>query len=175
MLALLIVPIVEVYVILQVGQAIGGWATFALLVLWSGIGAWLVKREAGTAFGALRHAFATGRMPARELADAALVLVGGTLLLAPGFITDFFGLFFVIPLTRPITRKVLEKAVKARLFGSMTSNFSMFSFGGPASSDPASRVRLRTQDVYGEQPYPYPHSNRASQSKGGIVEGEIID
>ena len=183
MLALLIVPIVEVYVILQVGQAIGGWATFALLLLWSGIGAWLVKREAGRSFGALRQAFATGRMPTRELTDAALVLVGGTLLLAPGFITDFLGLFFIFPLTRPITRKLLEKSVEAKLFGGR-SRFSMVNLatgaftgagrGSHAQDASSASQRLRTEDVYGTTPYPYPQSSSTRRGGDDIIDGEII-
>lgn len=176
MLALLVVPILEVYVILKVGQTIGGWNTFALLLLWSGLGAWLVKRESGRAFGALKQAFATGKMPARELADAALVLVGGTLLLAPGFLTDVVGLFFIIPLTRPITRRVLERAVQARMFGVVNDRFSMFSFTtGSAGPTGASSQRLRTEDVYGQQPYPYPHTSSTSRGDDGVIEGEIVD
>ena len=56
-------------------------------------------------------------MPSRQLADAALVLVGGTLLLAPGFLTDIVGFFFILPFTRPIARTLLEAVVAKRLLG----------------------------------------------------------
>ena len=81
-------------------------AVFALLllVLESLLGAWFVRREGSRAWAALTTALNTGRMPSRELADAALVLVGGTLLLTPGFITDVVGFFFILPLTRPLAR-----------------------------------------------------------------------
>lgn len=115
-LALLIVPIVEIAVIIEIGRAIGGWWTLLLLVLWSLLGAYLVKKEGGRAWVALRTALNTGRMPARELADAALVLVGGALLLAPGFVTDAVGLFLVLPFTRPLTRRWLQKAVERQLW-----------------------------------------------------------
>lgn len=114
-LALLVVPLLEVLVIIQVGRAIGGWPTLALLLVESAIGAWLVRREGTRAWEALRTALTTGRMPALELVDAALVLVGGVLLLAPGFITDIVGFFFVLPITRPITRRWLEAAVERQL------------------------------------------------------------
>src|SRR3954451_22911453 len=106
-LALLVVPIVEIFVIIQVGQVIGGWPTVGLLIIESALGAWLVKREGRRAWNALQSALQTGRMPGRELADAALVLVGGTLLLTPGFVTDIFGFFFILPFTRPIARRLL--------------------------------------------------------------------
>jgi UPF0716 protein FxsA len=103
----LLVPIVEIYVIIQVGQLIGPFPTLALLIIESLIGAWLLKREGRAAWISLQRAAAEGRMPTQELVDAGLVLVGGTLLLAPGFITDVVGFFFILPPTRPVTRKLL--------------------------------------------------------------------
>ena len=105
--ALLVVPVAEIYVIIQVGQVIGGWPTVALLLVESALGAWLIKREGRRAWRALQSSFETGKMPGKELADAALVLVGGTLLLTPGFLTDIFGFFFVLPFTRPLARRAM--------------------------------------------------------------------
>ena len=112
---LLVVPIVEIAVIVAVGRVIGGWQTFFLLLVESALGAWLMRREGSKTWQALLVALQTGRMPSRELADAALVLIGGTLLLTPGFVTDVFGFFFVLPVTRPFARRLLERAVAARL------------------------------------------------------------
>ena len=106
-LLFLVVPVVEIYVIVQVGQVIGAWPTVALLLVESLLGAWLVKREGRRAWQVLKSAAQTGRLPGRELADAGLVLVGGTLLLTPGFVTDVFGFFFVLPFTRPLARRLL--------------------------------------------------------------------
>jgi UPF0716 protein FxsA len=116
-LLLLVVPILEIATIVAVGRVIGGWQTLLLLVLESLLGAWLVRREGARAWTALTTALNTGRMPSRELADAALVLVGGTLLLTPGFLTDVVGFFFILPLTRPLARGVLETVVARRLLG----------------------------------------------------------
>ncbi len=118
-LALLLVPIAEIAAIIGVGKVIGGWPTVGLLVAESLLGAWLVRREGARAWGALREALTTGRMPSRQLADAALVLIGGTLLLTPGFLTDLVGFFFVLPVTRPLARRFLEQAVARRLLGPM--------------------------------------------------------
>jgi UPF0716 protein FxsA len=114
---LLVVPVLEIAVIVAVGRIIGGWQTLLLLVLESLLGAWLVRREGARAWSALTTALNTGRMPSRELADAALVLVGGTLLLTPGFVTDVVGFFLILPMTRPLARGVLEKVVARRLLG----------------------------------------------------------
>jgi len=81
----------------------------------SALGAYLVKREGRRSWRALRVALNTGQMPGLELADAALVLIGGTLLLTPGFLTDIVGFFFILPFTRPITRRWLQGVVERRL------------------------------------------------------------
>ena len=111
----IVVPLVEIYVIIQVGQAIGPWWTILLLVLDSILGSWLIKHEGSRAFQALREALDSGRMPARELADGALILIGGTLMLAPGFVTDAFGILMILPFTRPFFRGLLTRVVASRI------------------------------------------------------------
>ncbi len=109
------VPLIEIYVIIQVGQAIGAWWTILLLVLDSIFGTWLIRHEGARAWQALREALDSGRMPAKELADAALILIGGTLMLAPGFVTDGFGVLMILPVTRPLFRRLLTGVVAKRL------------------------------------------------------------
>ena len=133
-LALLIVPVVEIAAIIAVGRVIGGWPTGVLLIIESLLGAWLVRREGAKAWSALREALTTGRMPSRQLADAALVLIGGTLLLTPGFLTDVVGFFFVLPFTRPLARGVLQRAVERRLLGPVSGMPGRT--GGPSTAGP---------------------------------------
>jgi UPF0716 protein FxsA len=111
------VPVAEIALIVAIGSVIGGWETVALLLFESALGAYLVKREGRSSWQALRVALNTGKMPARELADAALVMIGGTLLLTPGFLSDIAGFFFILPMTRPITRRWLQRLVERRLVG----------------------------------------------------------
>jgi len=113
----LLVPIAEIATIIALGKIIGGWPTVGVLIAESLLGAWLVKREGARTWVALNGALHSGRMPSRELADAALVLIGGTLLLTPGFVSDLVGFFFLAPVTRPIARRLLEAAVARRLLG----------------------------------------------------------
>ena len=129
--AFVLVPLVEIWAILQVGQLVGPWWTIALLVLDSLIGAWLIKREGGRAWKALREALQGGRMPAREIADGALILIGGTLMLSPGFVLDIAGILLILPFTRPIARRMLTSVVERRLV--VGSAFGQFGgpFGGP--------------------------------------------
>lgn len=105
--AFVALPILEIYVIIQVGQAIGALPTVLLLIFESVLGGWLVRREGRRAWTALEATLRRGQVPGNELADAALVLIGGTLLLTPGFVTDVFGFFFVLPFTRPLARRVV--------------------------------------------------------------------
>ena len=113
--AFVVVPLVEIFTIISVGRVIGPWWTIALLILDSIIGGWLVKREGARAWRALREALASGRMPATELADAALILIAGTLMLTPGFVSDVLGIVMILPLTRPLFRIVLARLVARRL------------------------------------------------------------
>ena len=149
-LALLIVPIVEIAAIIAVGRVIGGWQTLILLVLESMLGAWIVKREGARTWLALQEALSSGRMPSRQLADAALVLIGGTLLLTPGFVTDFVGFFFILPFTRPITRAWLEAVVARRLLGPMGE------WPGAGGGAP-------------------PRRSRPDVVEGEVVEGRVVD
>ncbi len=105
--ALVIVPLIEIFVIIQVGQLVGPWWTIALLVLSSVIGAVLMKREGSRAWERFNAALGRGKVPAKETADGGLVIFGGALLLTPGFVTDFVGLLMLIPGSRDIVRRFL--------------------------------------------------------------------
>ena len=122
LLALLFVvlPILEIYLLIQLGQAVGPWWTILILIADAVLGSYLVKREGSRAWRALRDALESRRMPARELADGALILVGGTLLMTPGFVSDAAGLFCILPVTRPVARRALTRVITRRLGGSTT-------------------------------------------------------
>lgn len=113
--AFLAVPLVEITLIVETGRVIGVAPTILLLLAVSIAGAWLLKREGLRAWRKLHEAVSTGRLPDRELADGALVLVGGTLLLTPGFLTDAVGLLLVLPFTRPLARRLLTGVIARRV------------------------------------------------------------
>lgn len=101
------VSVAEVWLLTVVGSWIGvGW-TLAILIAEAFVGAWLLRSEGRKTWTALVSAYAAGRMPTGHLADAALVLVGGIMLILPGFFTDVIGLVFLLPFTRPLARKGL--------------------------------------------------------------------
>jgi len=98
------VPILEIYLIIQVGQAIGVLPTIALLIADSILGTMLMRSQGRLAWRRFQAAIAEGRPPAREVVDGALVILGGALLLAPGFATDILGVLLLLPPTRAIVR-----------------------------------------------------------------------
>ena len=114
-LLFIVVPIAELYVIIQVGEAIGVWPTLLLLLLDAIVGSWLLKHEGRAAWRRFNEALAERRIPAKEVADGFLVILGGALLIAPGFITDIFGILFLIPPTRALARKVLHRWTVGRV------------------------------------------------------------
>ncbi len=117
LLALLFIgiPVIEIYLIVALGQVVGAWWTIAVIIAAGVLGSWLIKREGGRAWRAFTDALSSGRAPSRELADGALILVGGTLLLTPGFLTDAVGLVCVLPFTRPWPRRLLVRVIARRL------------------------------------------------------------
>jgi UPF0716 protein FxsA len=104
----IVVPIVELYVIIQVGQLIGVWPTLALLLADALLGSLLLRHQGRGAWRRFNAALAERRFPGREVFDGLMIVVGGTLLLAPGFLTDIVGLVLLIPPTRAIVRRLLR-------------------------------------------------------------------
>jgi UPF0716 protein FxsA len=119
-LLFIVVPIAELAVVIQVGQAIGVWWTVAILVLDSILGSVLMRAQGRTSWRRFNEAIGAGKVPAREVLDGALVIFGGLLLLTPGFITDFLGLLLLIPPTRALVRAVLARRLTHRMVASMS-------------------------------------------------------
>lgn len=103
-LLFLTIPVIEIYLLIKVGHLIGGLPTVAILLAVSFLGAWLVRSQGFRIISQVRGELAQGRLPAAQLLDGALVLVGGLLLTTPGFFTDFIGIFFLIPATRRLIK-----------------------------------------------------------------------
>lgn len=106
-LAFVVVPIVELYVILQVGQEIGVLWTIVLLIADSILGSILMRSQGRAAWRRFNAALAERRVPAREVLDGMLIIFGGALLLTPGFVTDLVGLGLLLPPTRAVVRGLL--------------------------------------------------------------------
>jgi UPF0716 protein FxsA len=143
--ALVLMAMVEVVVLVAVGRSIGLLWTLTLLVGMAVLGAWLARRETGRTLRGLQRAVESGRMPADEVTDAILVVMGGFLLVLPGFLSDVAGLLLVVPLTRPAARRLLQALVAQQ----------------------ALRVRAGAAAGPGGRPEPRP-------GRGEVIEGEIV-
>ena len=119
-LLFIVVPIVELYVIIQVGHVLGVVNTLALLLIVSFVGAWLMKREGLSTWRRAQRQIDAGVVPGRELVDGALIVLAGALLLAPGFVTDVVGILLLLPPVRAgvrtFARHRLERRVTYRFF-----------------------------------------------------------
>jgi UPF0716 protein FxsA len=113
----IVVPMVEIYVIVQVGHTIGVLDTFGLLIVVSFIGAWLTRHEGFVVLRRLRAQLDAGRTPTGELIDGVLVLTAGVLMLIPGFVTDAIGLLMLFPPTRAPLRAYLRRRFEVQVFG----------------------------------------------------------
>ncbi len=106
----LIVPIIEIYLLLQVGGIIGVFPTVLLVVFTAALGAWLLRRQGFETWQRLQNNLAQGTIPAYEMIEGPILLVGGALLLTPGFFTDLLGFTCLLPaLRRKIAQYIIEK------------------------------------------------------------------
>jgi UPF0716 protein FxsA len=122
----IVVPIAELYLIIQIGSLIGVVPTLALLLADALLGSLLLRQQGRGAWRRFNEALAQRRFPGREVADGLLIAIGGTLLLTPGFLTDIVGLVLLIPPTRAIVRRLLRGVVGRR--------FVVVGAPGPADS-----------------------------------------
>jgi UPF0716 protein FxsA len=109
------VPLAELYVILQVGDAIGAVWTVLLLAADSVLGSLLLRSQGRVVWRRFNEALAAGRMPHREVQDGVLVIFGGAFLITPGFITDVVGLLMLLPPTRAVIRRVAMRVISRRV------------------------------------------------------------
>ncbi len=114
-LIFILVPLAELYVIIQVGNAIGLIPTLVLLLLDALLGSMLLRHQGRAAWIQFNRALAENRLPHKEVFDGILVILGGALLLTPGFITDIFGIVLLIPPTRAIVRGISSRIVRRRM------------------------------------------------------------
>ena len=114
-LLFIVVPIAELFVIIKVGELIGVVPTLILLLADAVGGSLLLKHQGRGAWRRFNEALAAQRFPGTEVVDGVLIVVGGTLLLTPGFITDVFGVFFLLPPTRALTRRLLRRYTVGRV------------------------------------------------------------
>lgn len=125
----LVVPIIELYVIVQVAGGVGVLETIGLLIAISIVGAWLVRREGTSVMRKVQQQLGQGQVPTKQLVDGALILFAGALMLTPGFVTDALGVVLLIPPTRIAIRTVLMRRFRHRV--QTATPFGNVHFGSP--------------------------------------------
>lgn len=158
-LLFILISVAEVWVLTAVGTLIGVVPTVMILIAEALVGSWLLRREGRKSWQALVAAYGSGRMPTGQLADAALVLTGGTLLIVPGFFTDLLGLVFMVPFTRRLSRKGLGWLVARYLAGNGMTLGQFQARGNPsqtASNPSIVKGEVVEDQQNDEQPRPEP-------------------
>lgn len=150
-----VVPIIELFVIIQVGGALGVLPTVGLLVLGSILGSVLMRSQGRATWRRFREATVAGKVPAREVLDGALVIFGGALLLTPGFVTDALGLLLLLPPTRAVVRRMLVDGVAKRMLGPAAIPGGLaFRFAGSRRGNARSGRPAAGSDTQGRSPDP---------------------
>jgi UPF0716 protein FxsA len=125
------VPLVDLWVLLQIGRALGFWSTVALVVATGLVGAWLAKAEGLRVLRDWQRALAEGRLPDEGVLSGALVLAGGILLVTPGVLTDALGLLLLVPPTRRVAAAGLRRWLRRQIDAGRIHVVSRGGFGGP--------------------------------------------
>lgn len=109
----LVVPVVEIYFLIEVGSVIGAPLTILLVVATAVIGAFLLRQQGMSTLARFQTSMASGSLPAKEMMEGVLLLLGGALLMTPGFFTDTIGFLCLIPITRQL---MVNQIIKRSLF-----------------------------------------------------------
>ncbi len=118
-----LIPVIELYLLIQVGTAIGGINTIFIVIISGFLGAWLARLEGMNTMMKLRMNLQQGLMPAEELIDAVIIFGAGIVLITPGLITDIFGLLLLWPVTRNKFKQIIRKKFdEMKLSGSIDIN-----------------------------------------------------
>jgi UPF0716 protein FxsA len=127
-LLFILVPLAELYVIIQVGQAFGALNTIALLIAISAAGAWLAKREGVAVWRRFQRQVESGSVPGKEMADGVMILFAGALMMTPGFLTDVLAICLLLPPVRAVIRGALmrQAARRAGIFRIDGSRYERF-------------------------------------------------
>ncbi len=146
----ILVPMIELMLLIRVGEIIGFWATIGIIVLTGLLGSSLARQQGMSVWTQFNSRLQKGQLPGTELVDGLIILISGALLLTPGILTDFVGFLGLVPFTRKFIRNYTQKRIKnAQASGAIqfttTSTFGQWGTRSnwneqanpPADSEPA--------------------------------------
>ena len=129
-LLFLVVPIVEIAMLIQISEVIGGWETIAIVILTAYFGAKLVKQQGLQAVQSIQEKLAQGQIPSKELFTGICVLISGVLLVTPGIMTDIIGFLLLTPVFRDQLAAHLKERFHTNIQSGQQSMFTFHQFHG---------------------------------------------
>ncbi|WP_041274575.1 FxsA family protein [Desulforamulus reducens] len=120
---LLIVPIIELFIIIETGKRLGLWVTLSLIVALGLLGLFLIRRQGLSTFTKIKYELFLGHLPADSLLDGLFILASGLLLLTPGLLTDFIGLSILIKPIQRIIKQKLKRWITGRVIPHQMARF----------------------------------------------------
>ena len=120
----LVIPIIEIFFLIKVGEVIGAFPTIILVVLTAVIGAGLLRQQGLSTLARFQQNLSSGKLPAQELVEGIMLAVGGALLMTPGFVTDTMGFLCLLPFSRKFIAANIIKRSTAKFTAGMSGGFS---------------------------------------------------
>lgn len=161
-LAFVAVPIIEIALFMQIGSAIGTWNTIAIVILTAVLGTWLLRQQGMATLMNAQMRLQSGEMPASAIMEGLLLLVGGVLLLTPGFMTDAVGFFCLIPVSRRFLANLISKRAGAMVWTNIGSQSGQ-GFPGQPGVRPENTSPGASESK---------NSGSARRVNGDVIEGE---
>ncbi|MCI2283049.1 FxsA family protein [Colwellia sp. MSW7] len=166
----IIIPIIEITVLMQVGELIGAWPTVAIVIVSAWLGAKYVRQQGLATLQSVQSKMAQGEMPSGEIVTGLMLLVAGVLLVTPGFVTDIFGLLLLVPAVRHTLSQSVQKHIQTSqgsAFGA-GAHFHSSTFG--EKNGHVYENEAETVDIF-TQPKEIPHEKHHHQ--GETIEGDF--
>ena len=113
-LAFTIIPIIEIYLLIEIGSMFGALTAVTLVILTGFMGAFLARLQGLKTLFRIQESLREGRMPSTELLDALLIVIAGLVLLTPGFLTDSIGFILLVPITRKYIKTWIHRQIEIR-------------------------------------------------------------
>ena len=162
----IIVPIIEITVLMQVGELIGAWPTVAIVIISAWLGAKYVRQQGLATLQSVQTKMAQGEMPSGEIVTGLMLLVAGVLLVTPGFVTDVFGLLLLIPTVRQALASTVQKHIKINQASSFGAHAHFHSTSFTQDNSHTYENEVDQEDIFSPQ-------KTMSHHQGETIEGDF--
>lgn len=165
----IVVPIIEIGILLQVSEIIGGWTTILLVIITAYLGAKMVKQQGLQTYAKVQQKTAQGQLPGEELFSGVCILISGVLLLTPGIVTDILGFLLLTPAVRKQMVKELKKRVQ--VFGAGPTAGQAFHFSHTSHSQ--EEYFDHTSEAQNDDPHQPQGQYIEPERSNNVIDGEF--